>query len=222
MMIPCTNGRKPLALPWGRTLRLDSGVRSGNLVGQGSAYIRGCRHRSPFAYALRKLTQNLESLDLEECYLVEVNAPLGCLKKLLNLNKCARNPERSLNLKFLELKFNWYLEKLPDDLIQLISLEELILHECLVLQDIPNSICEMKRLGFFYLSNCILVKTLPEEIGRLECLKRLDIEGTSIRHLPQSINWLKGLCISGSRVILESYGLTSEIQTYENETFCYI
>ncbi|GKC87098.1 disease resistance protein RPV1 isoform X1 [Tanacetum coccineum] len=222
-----------------------------------------------------RLTPNLESLDLEKCYLVEVNAPAGCLKKLVNLNICASNPESSLvnicdlqslrklklqgwsirkapkhldrlecldelrlwstdikylpdsicmlkNLTFLELKFNRYLEKLPDDLGQLKSLEELILYECLVLRDIPNSICEMKRLEYFYLSNCILVETLPEEIGRLECLKRLDIEGTSIRHLPQSIYRLKGLCISGSTVILESCGLTSEIQTYENETFCYI
>ncbi|GJX79373.1 zf-CCHC domain-containing protein [Tanacetum coccineum] len=55
-MISCTNESKPLALPWGRTPRLDSGVRvkkhvvrgmcvywedgqSGTLVGQGSAII---------------------------------------------------------------------------------------------------------------------------------------------------------------------------------------
>ncbi|GJV40267.1 hypothetical protein Tco_1418707 [Tanacetum coccineum] len=63
---------KPLALPWGRTPRLDSGVRgslvlgfpsishvtvsgqSGTLVGQGSAHNRDCGHRSPSASMLRK------------------------------------------------------------------------------------------------------------------------------------------------------------------------
>nr|GEZ01969.1 transposase (putative), gypsy type [Tanacetum cinerariifolium] len=38
-MISCTNENKPLALPWGRTSRLDSDERSGTLVGQGSAVI---------------------------------------------------------------------------------------------------------------------------------------------------------------------------------------
>ncbi|GKC60206.1 hypothetical protein Tco_1087804 [Tanacetum coccineum] len=37
--ISCTSESKPLALPCGRTSRLDSGVRSGTLVGQGSAVI---------------------------------------------------------------------------------------------------------------------------------------------------------------------------------------
>ncbi|GKC10211.1 hypothetical protein Tco_1001821, partial [Tanacetum coccineum] len=38
-MISCTNESKPLALPWGRTPRLDSDMRSGTLVRQGSAVI---------------------------------------------------------------------------------------------------------------------------------------------------------------------------------------
>ncbi|GKC52803.1 hypothetical protein Tco_1075548 [Tanacetum coccineum] len=39
---------KPLVLPWGRTPRLDSGVRSGALVGQGSALIACLRIRTLF------------------------------------------------------------------------------------------------------------------------------------------------------------------------------
>ncbi|GKE79964.1 Toll/interleukin-1 receptor domain-containing protein, partial [Tanacetum coccineum] len=96
------------------------------------------------------LTLTLESLDLEDCYLEELKlqgwsirkAPehldeLECLDELslwsTDIKYLPDNICLLKNLKFLELKFNRYLEKLPDDIGQLESLEELILHECLVL-----------------------------------------------------------------------------------------
>nr|GEY14168.1 hypothetical protein [Tanacetum cinerariifolium] len=81
------------------------------------------------------------------------------------------------NLKILELKPCWLLEKLPDNLGDLQCLEKLILTECVFLRDIPNSICEMKCLRYIHLPYCMQVAELPEEIGRLECLKELDITG---------------------------------------------
>ncbi|GKC85128.1 Toll/interleukin-1 receptor domain-containing protein [Tanacetum coccineum] len=62
---------------------------------------------------------------------------------------------------------------------------------------------ECPKLVTLVLSNCIQVAELPEGIGRLECLKELDITGTGIRNLPESIFRLKGLRIVGSRRILE-------------------
>lgn len=53
-----------------------------------------------------------------------------------------------------------------------------------------------------------LVEKLPDELGGLECLKELDVKGTSICHLPQSILLLKGLHISGLGQLLESCGFT--------------
>ncbi|GKE15197.1 hypothetical protein Tco_1422774 [Tanacetum coccineum] len=40
----------------------------------------------------------------------------------------------------------------------------------------------------FHLPYGIQVVELPEEIGRLECLKELDITGTGICHLPRTMN----------------------------------
>lgn len=59
---------------------------------------------------------------------------------------------------------------------------------------------------------------MPEELGSLECLKEIDIEGTSISHLPQSIFLLKDVHITGSRGIAQLWGFTPEIQTPECKT----
>ncbi|GJV46111.1 Toll/interleukin-1 receptor domain-containing protein [Tanacetum coccineum] len=64
---------------------------------------------------------------------------------------------------------------------------------------------ECPKLVTLLLSNCIQVAELPEGIGRLECLKELDITGTCIRNLPESIFRRKGLRIVGSRRILEYF-----------------
>ena len=45
----------------------------------------------------------------------------------------------------------------------------------------------MKRLKCLELTHCIQVEKLPEEIGRLECLKELNILGLGISHLPHSL-----------------------------------
>nr|GEV76472.1 putative transposase (putative), gypsy type [Tanacetum cinerariifolium] len=92
--ISCKNKRKPLALPWGRTLRLSSGVsrpplqvsqilgfpsipfmivsgQSGTLVGQESACNRGCGHRLSSEFVLRKclICVRLETSGLQPAYL---------------------------------------------------------------------------------------------------------------------------------------------------------
>nr|KAJ0214498.1 hypothetical protein LSAT_V11C400215540 [Lactuca sativa] len=91
-----------------------------------------------------------------------------------------------------------------------------------MLQNIPNSICEMKCLKHIHLRYCIQVEILPEGLGSLECLEELDIEGTSISHLPQSILLLEDLYIIGSRGLVQSCGFTFETQPPECETSCCI
>ncbi|KAJ9551871.1 LOW QUALITY PROTEIN: hypothetical protein OSB04_015916 [Centaurea solstitialis] len=173
--------------------------------------------------------QNLETLDVRECYnLKELRIHSNCLKlesidimgAKLRTFKLGLTP----NLKRLKLTKCFYLVELPapEDLGLLECLEALIISECIVLRDIPNSICKMKRLRYFHVEHCVSVEKLPEELGRLECLKELNIEGANIRHLPQSIFELKGLRIVGFRRLLESLGFTSEIQTSEDKTFCYV
>ncbi|KAI3724890.1 hypothetical protein L1987_64658 [Smallanthus sonchifolius] len=73
----------------------------------------------------------------------------------------------------------------------------------------------MKSLLYLDLRYCILVEKLPEELGRLECLKELDIEGAGISRLPQSIFQLKNLCIFGSRWRLESEALINIVEAID-------
>ena len=96
-------------------------------------------------------------------------------------------------------------------------LESLILSECTLQQDFPNSIYEMKRLKCLELTHCIQVEKLPEEIGRLECLKELNILGSGISHLPHSLYGLRGLRIIGDRWLLESCGLTPKRRRMSDE-----
>ncbi|XP_076925849.1 TMV resistance protein N-like [Bidens hawaiensis] len=113
------------------------------------------------------------------------------------------------HLQSLELGSCLALEQLPENIHELECLESLRISCCKSLRDIPNNICKMKCLKSLKLRLCDNIKKLPEELGSLECLKVLDITGTRISHLPQSIYQLKGLCIHGSRKQLESYGFTS-------------
>ncbi|KAJ9553976.1 hypothetical protein OSB04_018021 [Centaurea solstitialis] len=151
---------------------------------------------------------------------------LECLKELYLLyTKITHLPDSICflkHLKCLELNRCWHLEKLPEDLGRLECLEKLILIECVLLREIPDSICKMKCLRYFHLKYSVAVKKLPEEFGCLTCLEELNIEGTGITQLPQSVFLLKGLRVVASMRIFWLCGFTSEIHASEYETFCYI
>ncbi|XP_023740046.2 disease resistance protein RPV1 [Lactuca sativa] len=152
------------------------------------------------------MLKHLKSLELISCRrLGKLPDDLGlleCLEKLtLSFTKIKYLPDSICMLKFLaslKLTDSSLLEKLPEDLGQLECLEKLILRDCKFLQEIPSSICKMTSL------------------------KELDIEGTCISRLPQSIVLLKGLHIIGCRGLLESCGFTSKIRTSANKRFCFI
>ncbi|GJT90492.1 TMV resistance protein N-like protein [Tanacetum coccineum] len=121
------------------------------------------------------------------------------------------------------------LERVPQNLGNLECLEKLdMLSSCI--KHLPDSICWLKRLKSLKLESCWLleklpddlVEKLPEEIGRGKCLVELDIKGTGISHLPQSISSLNGLHIFGSTSVLLTCDFATEIQTSETGTFCQI
>ncbi|KAJ0751798.1 putative leucine-rich repeat domain superfamily [Helianthus annuus] len=158
------------------------------------------------------LSQHLEKF---EC-LEELTLSIKELKHLPN-SICMLK-----HLKSLKLKSCLLLEKLPHDLDKLECLDELYLTDCTSLRDIPNCVCKMKCLRYLHLPHCVLVKNLPEELGHLEYLKELNIEGTRISHLPQSILQVKGLCIVWSKRRLESYGLSSLKEISRNTASGYV
>ncbi|KAL7607352.1 hypothetical protein Lser_V15G19712 [Lactuca serriola] len=176
------------------------------------------------------MLKHLKSLELFSCSLLEkLPEEFGRLKLLEKLElshaKITHLPDSICMLKqmkHIDLHNCSLLEKLPEDLGRLECLEKLIIINCKLLQNIPISICRMKCLKDFHLRYCIGIEKLPEELGSLDCLKELDIEGTIISHLPQSILLLKGLRIIGSRELLQSSGFTSEIRIQEHETSCYV
>ncbi|KAL7607288.1 hypothetical protein Lser_V15G19690 [Lactuca serriola] len=172
------------------------------------------------------MLKHLKSLELRFCCffekLPEDLGRLECLEDLaLSFTMISHLPDSICmlkHLKSLELISCSLLEKLPDDLGRLECLQKLSLRKCEFLQDIPNSIGTMKCLKYLHLPYCTRVEELPEELGSFESLKELDIQGTSISHLPKSIFLLKDLHITGPRGIAQLWGFTPEIQTPECKT----
>ncbi|GKB35055.1 disease resistance TIR-NBS-LRR class family protein, partial [Tanacetum coccineum] len=171
-----------------------------------------------------ELVPNLERLDLAECHeLVEINAPIGCLKKVgfLNLSSC---------LRFTQFMFGGRLEQKDDcssatlDLVGE-SLDLCPLHPnnnllklrfcCSYEEDIPSSVGNIEKLISFGLCACTDLKKIsdiicslqclrklklkgdipefPKDLSKLECLEELCLSSTMIKYLPDSICMLKHL-----------------------------
>ncbi|GKD53009.1 Toll/interleukin-1 receptor domain-containing protein, partial [Tanacetum coccineum] len=112
------------------------------------------------------ITPNLEKLQLKGTDLVELHMPAECPKLVY------------LGLYYNENLTTLHLGISPN--LKTVSLEHC--HALIKLQ-IP---AECPKLVNLTLYDCTKVAELPEGIGRLECLKELDITGTHISRLPQS------------------------------------
>ncbi|KAL4628703.1 hypothetical protein ACB092_05G258900 [Castanea dentata] len=119
-------------------------------------------------------------------------------------------------LKFLDLFGCSKLDKLPEDLGNIVSLEKLILGGT-VIQELPSSveflislwsldltdcknfvflpstICNLKSLSHIYLCGCSKFVNLPKNLGNLKGLQSLYLKGTAIEVLPSSIGHLSAL-----------------------------
>nr|GFA54891.1 hypothetical protein [Tanacetum cinerariifolium] len=130
------------------------------------------------------LTPNLQMLDLKECHdLVEINDPFGSLK----------------TFRCLELTNYWRFESfLSDKWFDLVNADSLSGLYVIVgsFDDVwPLMLEGLEELNFLSteVKHLPEIAELPEEIGRLECLKELDITGTGISDLPQSIFRVKAV-----------------------------
>ncbi|GJY49255.1 Toll/interleukin-1 receptor domain-containing protein [Tanacetum coccineum] len=140
------------------------------------------------------LTPNLETLSLVVCTkLVKLKVPVACP----NLKSLALTGSR---LRSLDL------ELIP-------NLESLNLQYSKELVEINAPAGCLKKVVVLKLHSCVLLEKLPEDLGRLGCLKGLNIRDTGISYLPQSIFGLKGLLIAASSELFQLYDFPSEIRT---------
>jgi len=144
---------------------------------------------------------NLELLDFQFCKnLVEIHpsiANLKCLKSL-DLGYCSKLkkiPEFSRqmkNLSTLNLS-GMSIEKLSSSIGCLVGLTDLSLQNCKNLAGLPSEICNLRSLTDLEVSGCSKIDKFPENMGEMECLHMLHLNGTAIRQLPRCIVGLKKL-----------------------------
>ncbi|GJR71642.1 disease resistance TIR-NBS-LRR class family protein [Tanacetum coccineum] len=171
-----------------------------------------------------ELIPNLEKLDLVECHeLVEINAPVGCLKKVgyINLSGC---------LRFTDFEFRGRSEPkvnhssatlyLVDEFLDLCPLHPnsnlpKLRFDCYYKEYLPSSVGNIEKLISFGLCACTDFKKFsdmicslqclqkltlkcnipefPKDLGKLECLEELCLSSAKIKHLPDSICTLRRL-----------------------------
>nr|GEV33459.1 Toll/interleukin-1 receptor (TIR) domain-containing protein [Tanacetum cinerariifolium] len=145
-------------------------------------------------------TPNLEELILNGCNdLVELEMPSECLKlKELNLSHSKLtiiDLGLTPNLIRLNLEncYNLVEIKAPKDRGLLECLKELIFTSTRITH-FPENIFMSTHLKSLKLKSCWHLEKLPEDLGRLECLEKLElIECIYLRHIPSSICQLKSL-----------------------------
>ncbi|ONH90090.1 hypothetical protein PRUPE_8G034600 [Prunus persica] len=174
--------------------------------------------------------RNLEVLDFQFWdNLVEIHpsiADLKCLKWLLfgfcpKLKKIPEFLGQMKNLSSLCL-FGTSIEKLSLSIGRLVGLSSLSLLYCKNLVDLLSEICNLKFLTALGVGGCPKIDKLPENVGEMECLEMLRLDGTSIRQLPHSVVGLKklnSLSLGGCESRLPSRLLCCLPLSYERKAF---
>ncbi|KAJ4836532.1 hypothetical protein Tsubulata_045218 [Turnera subulata] len=125
---------------------------------------------------------------------------LQSLKKLkfINLNhshqlKRTPNFEGFTSLEELMLKDCICLEEIDESIGLATSLRILNLQDCKNLKHLPGSICGLRSLLKLNISGCNKLEDLPEELGNLQSLVTLTADETPISTLPETISSLENL-----------------------------
>ncbi|KAM1481079.1 hypothetical protein ACFX2I_028150 [Malus domestica] len=85
------------------------------------------------------------------------------------------------------------IEELPSIIYSLTGLATLTLRYSKDFKSLTSSICQLKSLSYLSLSGCAMFKVFPDILENMERLASLDLDRTSIRELPASIERLQGL-----------------------------
>ncbi|XP_068342564.1 disease resistance protein RPV1-like [Pyrus communis] len=155
----------------------------------------------------------LVTLSLKDCRRLKILPGSIHMRSLqaLNVSGCSnlRNFPEFLKVteNLTELHLDWTLdwtlaagafsgiaiEELPSIIYSLTGLATLTLRYSKDFESLTSSICRLKSLNYLSLSGCTEFKVFPDILENMERLASLDLDSTSIRELPASIERLQGL-----------------------------
>ncbi|XLV02756.1 hypothetical protein S245_017093, partial [Arachis hypogaea] len=177
---------------------------------------------------LPKLPPNTKYLDISDCRSLEsftmLSSPSNIFRdlKLVSFSSCEHLkeiPDFSMvpNLESLSLDNCRSLIKVHESVGTLDKLVTLNLLFCSNLKMFPSRFM-LKSLHTLLLTGCSKLKKFPEIVGNMEHLEEILLQGTAIKELPQSIEYLSGL----KSLFLESCQslehLPSSLQKLQNLT----
>ncbi|RVW88878.1 TMV resistance protein N [Vitis vinifera] len=156
--------------------------------------LSGCSKLDKFP-EIQGYMECLVELNLEGTAIVELPFSVVFLPRLvlLDMQNCKNLtilPSNIYSLKFLGtlvLSGCSGLERFPE------IMESLSLRKCKNLKSLPNSICSLRSLETLIVSGCSKLSKLPEELGRLQFLMKLQVDGTAITQPPLSLFLLRNL-----------------------------
>ncbi|KAG5255296.1 disease resistance protein [Salix suchowensis] len=152
-------------------------------------FITGCSNirNCPDTYA------DIGYLDLSGTSVEKV--PLSIKLRQISLTGCkniTKFPVISENIRVLLLD-RTAIEEVPSSIELLTNLVSLHMFDCKRLSKLPSSICKLKFLENFYLSGCSRLETFPEIKRPMKSLRTLYLGRTAIKKLPSSIRHQKSL-----------------------------
>ncbi|KAL6316791.1 hypothetical protein AAG906_021091 [Vitis piasezkii] len=168
--------------------------------------LSGCSKLDKFP-EIQGYMECLLELNLEGTAIVELPSSVVFLPRLVLLDmKNCKNlmiiPSNIYSLKFLGTlvlsgcsgleRFPEIME-LPPSIVHLKGLQSLSLRKCENLKSLLNSICSLRSLETLIVSSCSKLSKLPEELGRLQFLMKLQVDGTAITQPPLSLFLLRNL-----------------------------
>ncbi|XP_034674478.1 disease resistance protein RPV1-like, partial [Vitis riparia] len=164
--------------------------------------------------------RGLVLLNMKSCKNLKILPGRICdLKSLKTLilsgcSKLERLPEITEVMEHLEelLLDGTSIRELPRSILHLKGLVLLNLRKCKDLRSLPNSICDLKSLETLIVSGCSKLNRLPEDLGMLQCLRRLQADGTAITKPPITLvhlTNLRELSFSGCKGSTSNFWISS-------------
>ncbi|KAJ6855086.1 disease resistance protein RPV1-like [Populus alba x Populus x berolinensis] len=160
------------------------------------------------------ISQNMKSLHLRETSIKEVPQSIAGKLKVLSLSgssKVTKFPEISGDIEELDLS-RTAIKKVPSSIQFFTRLKKLFLSGCSKLESFPEIIVPMKSLESLDLSRTCIKEIHSISFKHMTSLKILKLDGTPLKELPSSIQFLTRLESLGMSGCSKLESLPSSIQ----------